>query len=367
MKKPILLTLLAALVVFGGLFGFKYWQFQQGMATRAAQGAMPAVTVSSAMAEAGPWPNTFRAIGSLASYRGITVQSETEGMVLRVAFESGATVGAGDLLVDIDDSIEAAQLPGLEAQARLAEINLNRARELRAAETNSPADVDTAEAVLAQTRAAVAQLKASLAKKKVTAPFAGRLGITEVHPGQILGKNTPIVQLEDLDPIHVDFSLPQQALAEVAVGQPVQVTVDALPDRVFAGEITAINPRVSETTRSLNLRATLSNPGEVLRPGMFAQVEVVLPATDHYLTLPATAILYNPYGNSVFVIEDGVAKQRFVQTGPARGDLIAVVSGLEAGEEVVVAGQLKLRNGSPVRVDNTQAPPADPNPQPIES
>lgn len=367
MKKTLIYTILAAIAVFGAIFGIKYLQIKRGMAAQAARGAMPPVTVSSAIAQAGAWPNTFNAIGSLASYRGITVQTEAEGAVRRVVFESGATVEAGALLVELDDSIEAAQLPGLEAQARLAEINLKRAVELRANETNTQADVDTAEAVLAQSRSAVAQLKASLAKKKVVAPFAGRLGISLVHPGQFLAKPAPVVQLETLDPIHVDFSLPQQTLARVAVGQSVQVTVDALPDRVFRGEITAINPRVNATTRSLTLRATLPNPDEVLRPGMFAQVEVALPATDDYLSLPITAIIYNPYGDSVYVINQGVVEQRFVKTGPKRGDLVAIVSGLKAGEEIVTSGQLKLRNGSSVVVDNRNAPDANPAPRPEES
>lgn len=365
MKTRILPTLIIAVVVFGAIFGYKYLAFRRGMAAQAGQ-VRPPTTVSAAPAQEETWPNTLNAIGSIASFRGIMVKNEIEGAVRHIAFTSGAYVEAGAPLVDLDDSIEAASLPGLEAQAKLAATNLARARELRAADTNALADLDAAEAVAASTQSAVASLRATLAKKHIVAPFAGRLGIARIYPGQFLGKAEAIVQLETLDPVYVDFSLPQQSIAQVAVGQAVHVRVDAFPGRVFAGTIAAISPRVEDSTRSLSLRATVPNADEALRPGMFGRVEVVLPGTAQSVVLPTTAVVYNPYGNFVYVIDGGVAQQRFVQTGPQRGNVIAILSGLKPGEEVVTSGQIKLRNGTPVRVDNTAAPSADPAPTPSE-
>lgn len=367
MKKPVLLTALAAVAVLGAIGSVKYLQIRRGMAMMAAMSAPKPVTVSATEVKSETWPNLLTSVGSLASYRGITVKTELEGAVRRVAFESGAKVEAGTVLLELDASVESAQLPGLEAQARLAEINLTRARELRVNNTNTQADLDSAEAVLAQTQAAVAQLKATLAKKKVLAPFAGRLGIAQVYPGQFLAKADPVVQLETLDPVYIDFALPQQNIGLVSVGQTVHVQIDAFPGRTFAATISAIAPRVNDATRSISLRATLPNPDEVLRPGMFGQAEVVLPDTANTLVLPSSAVVYNPYGNFVYVIESGVAKQRVVQTGAQRGNLIAIVSGLKAGETVVTSGQIKLRNGVPVKIDNSVAPSANPAPKPSEA
>lgn len=365
MKIRILPTLIVAIVVFGAIFGYKYLTMRRGMAAQAAQ-VRPPTTVSTAPAQEETWPNTLNAVGSIASYRGIMVRNEIEGAVRHIAFTSGAYVEAGAPLVDLDDSIEAASLPGLEAQAKLAATNLDRARELRAADTNARADLEAAEAVAASTQSAVATLRATLAKKHIVAPFAGRLGIAQIYPGQFLGKAEAIVQLETLDPVFVDFTLPQQAIARVAAGQPVHVRVDAFPERVFEGTIAAIAPRVNDSTRSLSLRAAVPNREEVLRPGMFCQVQVVLPGTERSIVLPTTAVVYNPYGNFVYVVVQGVAQQRFIQTGAQRGNVISVLSGLKPGEEVVTSGQIKLRNGSPVRVDNSVVPSANPAPTPTE-
>ncbi|MBI5768991.1 MAG: efflux RND transporter periplasmic adaptor subunit [Verrucomicrobia bacterium] len=365
MKTRTVLTVLIAAAVFGAIFGYKFLTIRRALAARAAQ-VRPPATVSATSAREETWPNSLHATGSCASFRGITIKTELEGAVRRIAFESGASVAAGTPLVDLDDSIESASLPGLEAQARLASANLGRARELRAAGTNTVADLDAAEAAAAQTQAAVAQLHATLAKKHIVAPFAGRLGIALIHPGQFLGKAESIVQLETLDSVYVDFTLPQQTIGRVAAGQTVRVQVDAFPDRVFEGTIAAIAPRVSDATRSLSLRATVPNRDEALRPGMFGRVEVLLPGNERTIVLPGAAVVYNPYGNFVYVVENGVARQRFIQTGPQRGNLIAVVSGLNAGETVVTSGQIKLRNGSPVRVDNSAAPSANPAPKPVE-
>lgn len=366
MKKSIFLTLLGSFAVLGAIFGYKYLTIRRAMAAHAAM-VRPPATVSTAAVRDETWPNSLSAVGVLASFRGITIKNEIEGAVRRIAFASGASVAAGAPLVDLDDSIEAASLPGLEAQATLAVANLQRAHELRVTNTNTAVDLDAATAAAAQTQSAVAQLRATLAKKHIVAPFAGRLGIAKIYPGQFLGKAEAIVQIEALDPIYIDFSLPQQELARVALGQAVRITVDTRPDQAFTGTISAISPRVSDATRSIDLRAVLNNPGEMLRPGMFARADVVLPATEHALVLPAAAVVHNPYGETVYVVEDGVAHQRFIKTGPSRGDLILVREGLKPGEQVVTSGQIKLRNGSPVRIDNTNAPDANPAPKPNES
>lgn len=365
MKKSLILTALVALAIFGAIFGYKYMAIRRAMAAQATM-VRPPTTVSATPAQESTWPNTISAVGSLASIRGIMVKNELEGVIRRIAFTSGAAVAEGDLLVELDTTVEAAQLAGLEASAKLAELNVTRARELRTNSTNTQADLDTAEATLLQTRSAVDQLRATIAKKRITAPFAGRLGIALVYPGQFLGKAESIVQLETLDPVYADFTLPQQDIGRVAAGQKVQVSVDAFPGRVFEGTIAAIAPRVSEATRSISLRAEVANRDEVLRPGMFGHVEIVLPATEHTIVLPTAAIVYNPYGNFVYVVENNVAQQRFIQTGAQRGNLVAVLSGLKPGEPVVTSGQIKLRNGSPVRIDNAVVPSANPAPKPAE-
>ncbi|MBK9991420.1 MAG: efflux RND transporter periplasmic adaptor subunit [Verrucomicrobia bacterium] len=366
MTKRIVLTVLIALVVFGAIFGYKFYSISKMMAARAGM-QMPPVTVSVASVQKQTWPNMLTAVGSLASYRGITVKTELEGPVREIVAQSGAVVAQGDLLVVLDTAMEEAQLSGLEAQAKLAEINLTRARELRTNGTNTPSDLDGAEASSIQSKAAVSQLRVTLAKKRIVAPFAGRLGIVKVYPGQFLSKGDSLVVLECIDPIHVDFSLPQQDLSRLAVDQIVNLKVDAFPGRVFEAKITAISPRISDATRSVDVRATLENKDEALRPGMYARVEALLPPTENALVLPGAAVVHNPYGETVYVIDNGLAKQRFIKTGPQRGDLILVTDGLKEGDQVVTAGQIKLRNGSAVRIDNSAAPEANPAPKPNES
>lgn len=366
MIKRTLLTAVVALAVLGAIFGYKFLAIRKAMAAHAAM-VMPPATVSAATATVQTWPNTIEAVGTLTSYQGITVKTELDGLVRAVVARSGATVTAGEALVVLDTASEEAQLRGLEAQSRLAEINLVRARELRANNTNTPNELDAAEAASAQARAAVDQLAVTIAKKHIAAPFAGRLGIVKVYPGQFLSKGDALVALEAVDPIHIDFSLPQQELGRLAVGQPVALRVDAHPDRTFNATIAAISPRIDDATRSIDIRATLANADEALRPGMYARLEVLLPATERALVLPSTAIVRNPYGETVFVIENGTVQQRFVKTGPQRGDLVLILSGIEPGTQVVTSGQIKLRNGSPVRIDNSAAPDANPAPTPVES
>ena len=371
MNKRILFTAVIALAVLGGIFGFKYLQIRKAQAAAAARKPAPA-TVTTARAAQEHWQTTLHAVGAIQSFRGVTVRTEIEGRIVRVGFESGAQVKAGDVLVELDTATEAAQLRSNEATARLAELNLQRARELRGTNTNTQADLDTAEASFAQATAAIESTKSTLAKKRIIAPFDGRLGLRQVNPGQFLNKADAIVTLESTDPIYADFSLPQQDIPQVKTGLPVKVQIDAFPGRDFAGVIEAFDARVSDTTRNLRVRAVLPNADEALRPGMFARIDVVLPDAQDVIVLPATAVVYSPYGDSVYVIgknDQGVAvaQQRWVKVGPKRGDLVALLGGVQAGEEVVTAGQGKLRPGTPVTVNNTVIPASSPTPKPAES
>lgn len=365
-KKVFVLT---ALVTLGGVgaIGLAKYRSIQAQISAMQNMVVPPVVVSDAAAIEQSWPNTLLAVGSLSSHQGIMVRNELEGLILDVPAVSGATVDKGALLVALDTSLEEAELAGLTAQAKLAELSLKRARELRQAGTNAPSDLDAAEAAQAQAQAAVETLRINIGKKQIRAPFPGRLGIVKVYPGQFLGKAEALVQLESVDPMHVDFSLPQQELRQVRVGQQVHLRIDAFPGRVFSAEVSAVSPRVADATRMADIRATLPNPGGILSPGMFAQTEVQLPADDRAVVIPSAAVTYNPYGDTVFVVEKGVATQRFVKVSSSRGDVIRVESGLKPGERVVTSGQSKLRNGSAVKVDNQSAPEANPAPKPSES
>lgn len=371
MNKRILLTAVIALGVLGAIFGFKYLQIRQAKAVMAARKPAPA-TVTTTPAVQEKWRTTLHAVGTLESFRGITIRSEIEGRVVQVAFDSGARVQAGDVLVEMDSAAETALLRSNEATARLAELNLQRARELRQNSTNAQADLDAAEATAAQALAAIESTKATLAKKRIVAPFAGRVGIRQVNPGQFLNKADTVVTLEAVDPIYADFSLPQQDVTQLQTGLPVKVGVDAFAAREFSGVIEAIDPRVNGTTRNLRIRARLPNPEETLRPGMFVRVDVVLPEENEVIVLPATAIVYSPYGDSVYVVTKAdqggsTAQQRFVKVGPKRGDQVSLLEGVKAGEEIVTAGQGKLRPGTPVTVNNTVVPTNNPAPKPAES
>ena len=366
MNKKIVVPVLIAVAIFGGLFGYKFYVMRLG-AIAQAQMKPPPATVAVAAPRSETWHRELTAVATLETRQGIVVKTELEGLVTRVAFESGAAVKQGDLLVDLDTSREEAELKGLVAAARLAELSLNRAKELRNNGSNSAADLDAAEATYTQTLAAAEQVRVTISKKHIAAPFSGRLGITQVSPGQYLRAGDPLVQLEALDPICADFGLPQQDLPLVRPGLAVTLTIDAFPGRIFTGTIEALNPRISDTTRNVRIRAALPNSDEALRPGMFGRVQLTLAEAQSVLVLPSAAIVYSPYGNSVFVVEDGVAKQKFVQTGTQRGDVVVIVSGLSGNEQVVVAGHLKLRNGAPARIDNSVLPDANPAPHPAES
>lgn len=369
------ITAIIAICLLGGIFGLWYHNGQLARAAMVASAAPPP-TVSTVVAEAQTWNSTRSAFGTLESRAGILVRAEAEGRVLRVAFASGDKVAAGDLLVELDAAIEEAQLKGLEAAATLAKLQLDRARDLRAAYTNSEADLDLAEAQYAEALAAVEHLQALIAKKRVVAPFSGRLGIVQVDEGQFLDKGTGIVQLEAVDPIYVDFALPEREVGQVMAGMVVRVSVDAFPGRVFPGRIEAVNPRVDETTRNVRIRATLPNHDELLRAGMSARVAVDLPDAHDVIVLPSSSIVYNTYGNAVYVLNESevngdgtelIARQQFVEVGMTRGSQVSILDGLKVGDQVVTSGQIKLRNGIPVRVNNSVTPSSDPEPRPPES
>lgn len=376
MHKRILIgiaVLLGLGVVVAGLVGAKA---QQISAMEAAPNVLPTETVTTAVAQQQTWHPTFYSVGTLTAENGITISSEEAGTVARIEFESGAKVAKDTLLAQLDISVEQAQLRSAEATAELARLNAERIRELRSRDTLAQSELDAAEAQLKQAVANVEGIRATIEKKTFRAPFAGTLGIRKVNLGQYVTAGQAIVELQTLEPIHVDFSLPQQRVVDIAVGQPVEVTTDGVSGARFTGRITALDPLIDANTRNLRVRATLANEGARLRPGMFANVEVVLPATEPVVVVPASAILYAPYGDSVFVIEHAkgeqgeaatTVRQQTVRLGESRGDFIVVTSGVKPGDEIVSTAAFKLRNGAPVRIDNSVAPAAELAPKPANS
>jgi len=336
----------------------------------------PPEAVTTAEVREETWRPSLNAVGSFAAVQGVTLASEVTGTVSRINFDSGAEVPAGAVLVELDTSVEEAQLASALAKAELARLNLARAKSLREQNTNSQSELDSFEAQSEQAFAEVANIRAVIAKRRVSAPFAGRVGIRQVNLGQFLAVGTPIVSLQSLDPIYVNFSLPQQNLAQLSEGLGARVSTDVYPGREFSGKVTAINPDLDAATRSVKLQITLANPAGLLRPGMFGSVAVDLPVADQVLTIPATSVLYAPYGDTVFIVEDGkdaagvpqkTVRQQFVRLGVTRGDFVAVTSGLKLGDTIVSAGVFKLRNGVAISVDNSLAPDARIAPTPTDS
>lgn len=372
MLKKLLITAGGLLLIVGLLGGIKGMQIAALIAS-GANASIPPEVVTSATVVEDNWEPTLKAVGSVTAVQGVTVAAEMPGKVVAIHFEAGAAVEAGDLLVEQDTSIEEAMLRSAEASMALAKVNLERARELIGKASIAQSELDAADAQFKQAQAQADNVRATIAKKTIRAPFAGRLGIRLVNLGQTLKEGEAIVSLQTLDPIFVNFTLPQQELARLQLDLTVRVTSDAAPGRVFEGKITAINPDVDAATRNVRVQATLANPAGTLRPGMFGSVAVVLPARDPVLAIPATAVLYAPYGDSVFVIEPAkeggghVVRQQFVRLGAARGDFVAVKSGLKAGESVVTTGVFKLRNGAAVAIDNTLSPEFKLDPKPNDS
>jgi membrane fusion protein (multidrug efflux system) len=369
MKKRILFAVLGVIVLAGALAGVKALQIRS-MIAYAQKASPPATTVTTAQARSESWEHDLTAVGSLTAVQGVTVAAEVSGKVVQIAFDSGQKVRKGDLLVRQDTTTEEAQLPGALAQKKLTETVLTRDAKMLADQIISQADYDASVANRDQAIAQADAIRAAIGKKTIRAPFAGRVGIRQVNLGQILREGDPVVTLQSLDPIFVNFALPQQHVAQLSPGLTVRVTGDALPGRSVTGRITAMNPLVDPQTRNIQLQATVANGSEKLRPGMFVNVAVRLPGRQKVLAIPATSVLYAPYGDSVFVVIDKkngkgkVLHQQFVRLGEKRGDFISVTDGLAEGETVVTTGAFKLRNGQEVVVDNRLAPPFRTAPQP---
>ncbi|HTP66606.1 MAG TPA: efflux RND transporter periplasmic adaptor subunit [Geobacteraceae bacterium] len=370
MKKRIFLAIIGLIILVAVLAGIKAFQFYTMIEAGKKQVPPPEI-VTTATARTESWETALTAVGSLAAVQGVNMTAELAGKVVQITFTPGASIKKGDLLIRQDTSTEEAQLPGAVAQATLTKSILDRDVKMLEKKIISQADYDTA---LANYRQAVSQadnIRATIAKKTIRAPFGGRLGIRQVNLGQALREGDPIVTLQSLDPIYVNFSLPQQELSRLHLGLPVRVTCDALPDVTVEGHVTAMNPLVDADTRNIQVQATVANRGERLRPGMFVNTAVGLPIRKSVLVIPATAVLYNPYGDSVFTVTDDkehkggkILRQQFVRLGEKRGDFVAVTSGLREGEAIVSTGVFKLRNGESAKVDNRLAPPFSIAPKP---
>lgn len=336
----------------------------------------PASAVTTLEAASVSWNPSLQAIGTLAPVDGVTVSADADGTVIKILAESGTAVKAGDPLVELDTSVEVAQLNAAQVRAELARINIDRAKELLDAKTLAKSEFDTIEATAKQSVADVAALKALIDKKLVRAPFDGRIGIRMVNVGQYISKGQALMPLQKLNPIFANFSVPQRQLSDLSIGQKISITVDAYRNKVFEGTVSAINSEVDSSTRNVSVQATLQNPDELLRAGMFVQVTVQLPVAAAKVVVPATAVAYASYGNSVFVVEKmknakgeeylGV-RQQLVKLGETRGDLVAIDEGVKAGEQVVTSGVFKLRNAVPVQVNNTVLPSAETAPNPANT
>jgi membrane fusion protein, multidrug efflux system len=359
------LGVVIVLPIVGAIFGIKA---HQSRASAAAMAKMipPPETVNSVEIREEQWRPRIPAIGSITPVQGTIVSAEVDGIVRSIQFEAGSMVKAGDQLVQLDVEIEQAQLRATEAAAELARVSFDRAKELSAERTIPQAELDSAAATYKQTTAYVDNIRALIEKKTVRAPFAGKLGIRRISVGQFLQKGSPVVSLHSLDPVYVEFSLPQQRVGDLAAGLSVLVSSDSYPGQQFEGTITAINPEVDPATRNFRVQATLPNGEGRLRPGMFVSVEIVLAKAEKLLFIPVTAVNHAPFGDSIFVIEQGlgttngtkslIAQQRFVRLGTRQGDFVAVTSGAKAGETIVATGVFKLRPGAPVVIDNTLVP-----------
>src|SRR5882672_5290137 len=371
-----MIVMLAATTMFVAALGFvKFKQIQTAIG-QAAAFQPPPEAVTTIVARQEPWPSTLSAIGTMAAVQGVNVSADLPGTVASIAFDSGQSVREGDVLALLDTRQEQAQLAAAEAQRDLARINFDRMQGLLNERVISRAEFDRATADQRQADARVGEIRAAIERKTIRAPFSGILGIRHVNLGQYLSGGDALVSLQSLNPIYVNFGVPQQSAGEMRIGRSVRIIAGDLAGTDFNGRITAIDSIVNETTRNVQVQATLANPGGKLRPGMFVQTEVMLGAASAVVSLPASAISYAPYGDSVFVVTDlenaggqtyrGV-RQQFVKLGSARGDQIVMVSGVKAGDEVVTSGVFKLRNGAAVLVNNKVRPANNPAPKPENS
>jgi len=376
MLKRMLLMLAVVLAVLGGLGFFKYKQFE-GFKAMGASFAPPPTAVTTLVAKQETWPSTLNLIGTATAIQGVTVSADLPGTVDKINFQSGQAVHAGDILVELDTRQERAQFAAAEADRDLARINYGRQQQLVKEGVIARTEFDNASAQQKSTEAKVGEIRASIDRKTIRAPFTGILGLRQVNLGQYLAAGQAIVSLQALNPIYVNFGVPQQTTSQLKVGRALKITSDDLPGVQFNGHVTALDSVVDQTTRNIQVQATLLNPQGRLRPGMFVQVDLSLGEARSVIELPASAINYAPYGDSVYVIADmqdpktgktykGV-RQQFVKVDGSRGDQVAVVSGLKPGDEVVSSGVFKLRNGAAVQVNNQVTPSNNPKPKPEDS
>jgi membrane fusion protein (multidrug efflux system) len=364
---------LAALIV-SSLVGVKALQFR-ALGVASAQQVVPPERVNVTEVRSEEWRPRLSAVGSVNAVQGALISAQQAGVVREINFDAGSDVKAGAVLVRLDSDVEEAQLRSAEAGAALARTSLTRSRDLIKSRSISQADLDTAEANMKQADAQIANIRAAIDKKVVRAPFAGRLGIRRISVGQYLNQGDPVVSLQSLDPVYVDFSMPQQRLGEMHEGLQIDVTSDAYPGQPFEGLITAVDPNVDPATRNVRVQATLPNADARLRPGMFVSLDVVLARSEDVLVIPETAVMHAPYGDSVFVVEqsdqpgpDGqkglVVRQQVVRLGARQGDFVVATEGAKAGDKVVSTGVFKLRPGMPVVIDNSLAPEFSYTPRP---
>ncbi|MDD2337682.1 MAG: efflux RND transporter periplasmic adaptor subunit [Geobacteraceae bacterium] len=373
MKKRMLIMLVIVGLLFGGIFGFQIFKMQMIKKSMASQ-KMPPSTVSTIRATIQTWQPELKAIGTLRAVHGVDVTTEIVGLVRSIHFKSGDTVKPGQILVQLNADSDLAQLRSSEASAELARTIYERDKKQFAVKAVSQAVLDADESDLKSKRAIVAEQAAIVAKKSIRAPFSGRLGITTVNPGQYLNPGDKIVTLQELNNLYADFYLPQQELANLSLGQKVIVTIEGYSGRNFVGKISSINPKVDPETRNVQVEATIANPGHVLLPGMYASVQVQAGIIQKYITVPQTSVAFNPYGETLFVVQEGAkgpdgkpeltVKQIFVTTGSTRGDQVAILKGIMDGDIVVTAGQMKLKNGSPVIINNQVVPTNEMAPKP---
>ena len=373
--KPMIIMLLAVGLVFAAIFGFEIFRgkmIQKAMVKL----RNPPQSVSTVVARSQPWKSRIEAVGSLRAVNGANLSFQVPGIVSTIHFQSGSDVKKDELLVELNAADDVAHLNSLKATAELAQVNYDRDRTLVARDAATQQALDTDLATLKSDRAQVEQQQALVDYKSLKAPFPGRLGIRQVDLGQFIAAGMPVVTLQQLDPIFVDFYLPQQSLARIKVGQPVTARVDTYPEISFAGEVSSLNSLVDTATRNVQVRATLRNRDNKLLPGMFATIDIGVGAPQNYVTLPKTAVAYNSYGDIVYLVvkkpsnekepPEDVAEQTFVTTGQTRGDQVAILKGVKDGDTVVSAGQMKLRNGTPIVINNEVQPADNPNPAPVE-
>ena len=372
MKRKFIIWIGGAILLVAVLAGIKAWQIR-GKIAMFAKMSPPAEAVTTTKLEAQRWPQSIRGVGTVQSIQGVVLGADLAGVVKKINFESGTKVKAGDILIELDTQQEEAQRRSAEAKREIMNLSLKRAQDLLRTQNNSQAQLDAAQADFRTADANVAEMDAIINRKTIRAPFDGEAGIRQVNVGQYLVSGAPIVSVQDLNRVFVNFSVPQQNLGKLKPGTTVQISSDATGAEVFTGKLTAVNSLVDEATRNVLVQATVENPDAKLRPGIFANVEVVLPETDEIVAAPASAVAYAPYGDSIFVVEEmkgpdgkpykGV-RQSFVKLGQTRGDLVALTTGAKRGEEIVTSGVFKLRPNAAVNVNNSVQPSANPKPTP---